>query len=301
MLNKHCSELRRTQNLQTRRSASLINQVWYFMPRRPPFSLDPRPRPLLCTEGSSEQEAAPHPPRDPVGLESRVCREYWNICQGPCTRVTLHPTLLPKERGATREESWHRPSPPPTPPDVLCPRESAETQGRHLWLAAGPSWLAGILAPPESSQPSLYPPHLLPWQTGSQERSREPPPPHTGPIPVAGPLPPLPPPWVARPLPCLLCPRCQKSRWAGLLAGWRLNSEHMAGGTQHPAVGARGAAAGTAPGAGRGAGQVLTPGSTPVPLLLGCRLGKVGGGSKKRDTSSHWGLSQAEAWRLGQF
>lgn len=32
---------------------------------------------------------------------------------------------------------------------------------------------------------------------------------------MAGPLPPLPPPWVARPLPCLLCPRCQKSRWAG--------------------------------------------------------------------------------------
>lgn len=101
----------------------------------------------------------PHPPGDPAGLELRVCREYWKICGGPCTRVTLHPTLLPKERGAAREESWHRSSPHP---DVLCPRESAETQGRHLWLAAGPSWLAGILAPPESSQPSLYSPHLLP-------------------------------------------------------------------------------------------------------------------------------------------
>lgn len=39
---------------------------------------------------------------------------------------------------------------------------AVEARGRHLQLAAGPSWLAGVLAPPGSGQPSLsFPPPAL--------------------------------------------------------------------------------------------------------------------------------------------
>lgn len=184
----------------------------------------------------------------------------------------------------------HQAHPPSHPP----PQREGSCQGRTLappGCPPGCTLSRGECRDPRPPSATRSRPILAGWHPGSSWEQPAlplfPPPapltnpkpradPPAGPIPVAKPLPPLPPPWVACPLLCLLCPRCQKSCWAGLLGRSRLGSEHMAGGAQRPPVRARGAASGASPGAGRGAGQGLTPGSTPASLLLGCRLGKVG-------------------------
>lgn len=102
--------------------------------------------------------------------------------------------------------------PPGSPIGRLCPG------GRHLQLSAGPSWLAGILAPPGSSQPShLFPPPAP--LTNPQPRAERGP---CRPNPRAQLLPPLPPPWVAGPSGLPPVPRCQESCWASLLGRAKL-------------------------------------------------------------------------------
>lgn len=170
------------------------------------------------------------------------------------------PILLPAKTGAAREGHGDQ-------------GEAPRPGGCHLRLAAGPSWLAGILAPPGSSRPPFHSTHLLPRPSHSQEPRGGP----CRPNPSGRAAPSSPTTLGSSPLwSALLRPRCQESCWAGLLAGSKLIPEHMAGGARHPPVRARGAASGASLGAGRGASQALALSSTLASLLLGCQAWEGG-------------------------
>ena len=157
MLNKHCSELRRTQNLQTRWSASLINQVWYFMPWRPPFSLDPRLRPLLCTAGSR-----PPPSEGSCGARIKGVQGILEDLPGPLHQGYPSPHPPPQGEGSCPGGELAPPISPPPPRTCSVPgrvqRPRAAICGSQQ---AHPGWLASWLLL-RAANPPFIPPTCSP-------------------------------------------------------------------------------------------------------------------------------------------